>query len=372
MSNLFPYIHIPVYKIAPNFIVEAFGLLVAFGVILGAWLARRRAERLNLDVNLLIDSFFVVIPGGFVLAHWASLFLYFPERVVSDPIQIIYFWAGISSFGGILGGLLVAWLFFRAKTKTPYPYLETMAYGLIPGFTMGRLGCTVAHDHAGQWVASDPARPLLIGTGKGGATLLPSYADPKLWIFVAVLALTAMLVVSLWREKPLFHKSTLGVGLVTALLFVFAYPAAPEIIRSLGIPWPVAKAFTANPSEFSPMLLWADTNALVQGKQVLLKTRLLYDLGLIEFLFYVFFICAMAALMAGPPRREGTLLAFWFITYAPARFLFDYLRIWDRRYLGLTPGQYLCIAMFAIGVYIYATLPNERWGASPPKAKETA
>lgn len=374
MHSIFPYIHIPIYKLSSNFVVEAFGVLVAIGVIMGAWLAVRRAERLKLDVNLLIDSFFVVIPGGFALAHWVALFAYFPERVARDPLQIVYFWAGISSFGGILGGLLVAWIFFYYKKVETRPYLETLAFGLIPGFTMGRVGCTVAHDHAGMWMVNNANNPLLVGTSGIRKAILPTVQEPAFWIFAIVVALSTMLIVSIIRENRFMTGSNLLAGGLVLVLLVLASPAFPEILRSLAIPWPVSSSFKTNPHQFGAHLFWGDSNLLLNGKQVLVKTRLAFDLGLIELIFYIFLICGIAALAYGKkPRRDSTILAVWFISYAPVRFLLDYLRVWDKRYFGLTPGQYLCICMFLIGVYFYATMPEQRWGEYvPPSDEETA
>lgn len=369
MSSMFPYIHIPIYKLSANFVIEAFGLLVAIGVIYGAILARRRAEMLRLDVNLLIDSFFFVVPGGFVIAHWVTLFLYFPERIAKDPLQIIYFWAGISSFGGILGGLLVASLFFHFRRVPVRPYLDVLAWGLIPGFTIGRIGCTVAHDHAGMWMVHEPLQPMLIATGRSGDLYLPGWQSPQLWLFIVIFALTVALIVSLVRERPFWSQTTLVTFSLTAVLLVLVYPVLPDLIRSLAIPWPISKNFTADPNKIPMMLLWGDQSILIQGKTALIQTRLTYDLGLIELLFYLFLICGLAVLVAGKPRMDGSILTIWFLTYSPVRFLLDYLRIWDRRYWGLTPGQYLCIAMFLVGVYLYATMPKQRWGDYAPAGK---
>lgn len=366
MSSMFPYIHIPIYKLHKHFVIEAFGLLVAIGVIYGAVLTRRRAEALRLDVNLVIDSFFFVVPGGFIIAHWVTLFLYFPERITQDPLQIIYFWAGISSFGGILGGLLVASLFFYYRRVPVRPYLDVLAWGLIPGFTIGRIGCTVAHDHAGLWMAQDALQPLLIATGKAGGVFLPGWQSPTLWLTIFVFALAVAMVVSILREEKFWSQATLLAFALTAIGLVFLYPKVPELIRSFAIPWPISKNFTADPHKIPMMLLWGDSSVLVQGKTLLLQTRLTYDLGLMELLFYIFLICGLTLVVAGKPRRESTIITIWFLAYSPVRFLLDFLRVWDRKYAGLTPGQYLCVVMFLVGIYFYVTMPKTKWGDYAP------
>ena len=70
----------------------------------------------------------------------------------------------------------------------------------------------------------------------------------------------------------------------------------------------------------------------------------------------------------------GILCAF----YAPLRFLLDFLRersevlvpgvvaTADARYLGLTPAQWACLPLFALGVALLVRLPTQ--GREPPPA----
>ncbi len=362
MTSIFPYIHIPIYKLSSNFVVEAFGLLVALGVICGAILARRRAEALKLDVNIMIDSFFFVIPGGFILAHWVALFGYYPERILKDPMQLLYFWAGLSSYGGLLGGLIVAMLYFKARKVPMRPYMEVLAWGLIPGFTLGRLGCTVAHDHRGLYAMTKAGNNWFIGAYKGKSMTLPYWNSPTLWIAIFTFALVAGLLVSMIKETKFLSKTTFGTIFLTTALLVLAYPLLPEALRSLAIPYPHSSFFNANYNKIGMMLIWGDGNITVGAKTVLVKTRLMYDLGLIEFMFYMVLIAGLAILLSGRPRREGTLFAIWYLTYPPVRFLLDFLRADDTTIYGWTAAQYLSVVMFGIGLYFYATLPKRRWG----------
>ena len=49
-----------------------------------------------------------------------------------------------------------------------------------------------------------------------------------------------------------------------------------------------------------------------------------------------------------PP--DGRVFAFTTLVYAPIRFGFDFLRIADATYAGLTPGQWMAIPLFALGL----------------------
>jgi phosphatidylglycerol:prolipoprotein diacylglycerol transferase len=76
-----------------------------------------------------------------------------------------------------------------------------------------------------------------------------------------------------------------------------------------------------------------------------------HDLGLYEMLL----AAAISLVLYLLPRRRrfvGFHTALVLLLYAPSRFLLDVLRTGDRRYLGLTPAQYLCAVMLGIAVYL--------------------
>ncbi|MEO6026086.1 MAG: prolipoprotein diacylglyceryl transferase family protein [Candidatus Binatia bacterium] len=80
-----------------------------------------------------------------------------------------------------------------------------------------------------------------------------------------------------------------------------------------------------------------------------------HDLGLYEFLYTVLVLTPAVFLLNRHPRRPGTTVWVVALLYAPARFLADFLRHTDLpapdvRYFGLTPAQYACILLAAIGL----------------------
>ena len=52
-------------------------------------------------------------------------------------------------------------------------------------------------------------------------------------------------------------------------------------------------------------------------------------------------------------KPAGWFLAMFVLTYMPVRFLFDFLRVADATYYGLTPAQYANIALFALGLRLF-------------------
>jgi len=151
---MIPYFPQPAYHLFGPVTVHAFGAIVALAVIVG-WqrvVARARAKRL--DPELVQDLLSYVVLSGFVVAHLYSVLAYFPREAMRNPLLLLKFWEDISSFGGFAGGLLGLWLFFRFKAgdvdaTARLRYLDVIAYVFPFAWAIGRIACTVAHDHPG-------------------------------------------------------------------------------------------------------------------------------------------------------------------------------------------------------------------------------
>ncbi len=92
-----------------------------------------------------------------------------------------------------------------------------------------------------------------------------------------------------------------------------------------------------------------------------------YDPGLLECVFLVL----LAGALATTRRRrmpEGFYTAIVSLTYAPARFALDFLRVADvpeadARYASLTFAQWFCLAVFAFGVVFVARMRGRLYDA---------
>jgi phosphatidylglycerol:prolipoprotein diacylglycerol transferase len=96
--------------------------------------------------------------------------MYEQDRLAAEgPILLLKMWDGISSYGGFVGGIL-GWCFWVWwKRATPGLLADTAMIGLLPAFSIGRIGCTVVHDHIGRATSSslgvDYPRTELIARG---------------------------------------------------------------------------------------------------------------------------------------------------------------------------------------------------------------
>jgi phosphatidylglycerol:prolipoprotein diacylglycerol transferase len=156
---MIPYLEAHPFKLG-GFLIQPFALLVAAGIMTGHLAAIWRARRLGLDGFAAARLTFWMAVGG---VAGAILFkaLYHPAlgsilRAIPDnPSAAFRLVGGISSFGGIFGGLLAAWICLRPTPReTAWRYLDVVAFVFPFAWIFGRAGCSLVHDHPGIRSAS--------------------------------------------------------------------------------------------------------------------------------------------------------------------------------------------------------------------------
>lgn len=180
---MIPFIYVPDLKIGP-LTLHPFGLLVATGVILGTWLATRRARQRGLDVDKLNSFITWMLVAGFMGGHMLDEIFYHPAELVKRPWSIFFLWEGLSSFGGFAGALIgiVLWKYFeaipvlrtplftlskfrrRAVTMPTLPFADLILSVFPVAWVFGRGGCSVVHDHPGM--KADPGTLLAVAYGR--------------------------------------------------------------------------------------------------------------------------------------------------------------------------------------------------------------
>lgn len=141
-------IHIP--GLPESIAIQPFGVLVAIGVLMGARVTERRAERLGLRVEVIADFIMHVVATGFILGHVFDRVFYEPEIIFQEPWDLLMPWRSLSSFGGFFGAIAGAFIWkARRKIRITTP-LDQVAFGMPVGWVFGRTGCFVVHDHPGR------------------------------------------------------------------------------------------------------------------------------------------------------------------------------------------------------------------------------
>lgn len=243
-----PYYELPALQLPFGQKIDIFGVVSAVAVFVGAWLAAKEARNYaRVSDQPLRDVVPWAVGFGLIGGHFMHIFAYHPE-LLTDVWVVFRVWDGLSSMGGVLGALLGIFIYFR-KEKIPLtPYLDPLALGTSVGWSIGRFGCFLVHDHPG--VKTD--------------------------FFLAV-----------------------------------EFPGGPR-----------------------------------------------HDLGLYD----MFVLIGIAGVLYTVKRRNppaGTLMGLLAVIYCACRFFLDFLRasdlsFVDRRYAGLTPGQYTVVGIFAVGVWLIA------------------
>ena len=140
-----PYIHIP--ALGP---IQPFGVLVAIGVLVGAHLLRKYGEWHGIHDDHIRGVTMWVIVSGFIGAHVFDVLAYQWSEFMEDPLLIVKIWAGISSYGGFIGGLTGLAVYIWWKRLPPMLVTDTCTVGLLAAFSIGRIGCAIVGDHMGR------------------------------------------------------------------------------------------------------------------------------------------------------------------------------------------------------------------------------
>ncbi len=141
----FPHLGIEIGNLAKsinigNFSIAFYGMIIAFGMIMGYLIASWQAKRTGQDKELYLD-----------LALWDIIFAVIGARLYyvifswdyygKNPDQIINIRAGgLAIYGGVIGGLITTFIFAKIKKKSFLKLTDTACAGLLVGQIIGRWG----------------------------------------------------------------------------------------------------------------------------------------------------------------------------------------------------------------------------------------
>jgi len=123
------------------FTLHTYGVLLAIAFLAGLWAVARQAKRAGLDPGRVTDMAVWVLIAGLVGAK--ALLLGIDWRFYSrNPRELLsIFQSGGVFYGGLVAGILVAWLYARRYQLPAWPTADVLAPGVILGQAIGRLGC---------------------------------------------------------------------------------------------------------------------------------------------------------------------------------------------------------------------------------------
>ena len=146
---MIPWFVIPPLRLGP-LSLQPFGILAAAGIFLASKLLVREAERRGLPSRPLEKAASWALLGGIIGGHLVHLLFYHPEELREGGVlQLLKVWDGLSSTGGVIGGLAGVLIFFRLRHLPFLRFADVFALAVAPGWMVARLGCFSVHDHPG-------------------------------------------------------------------------------------------------------------------------------------------------------------------------------------------------------------------------------
>jgi phosphatidylglycerol:prolipoprotein diacylglycerol transferase len=124
--------------------LHTYGLLLAIAFLAGLYVAANQAKRAGLDANKVTDMAVWVLIAGLVGAKLMLLAVDWNHYSQHPRDLLSLFQSGGVFYGGLLGGVIVAWWYARRHSLPGWATADVLAPGLILGQAIGRLGCFAA------------------------------------------------------------------------------------------------------------------------------------------------------------------------------------------------------------------------------------
>lgn len=131
-----------------GFNIYSHGVMIILGAFFGAWLLKYLLSGKKVSSIFLLELVLVSFIGGIIGARLLYFILYFNQ--FSGFWDFFKLWqGGMVSFGGALGGILVAVWFLRKNKQNVLEWLDLAIAPLLLGWSIGRIGCFLNGDSFG-------------------------------------------------------------------------------------------------------------------------------------------------------------------------------------------------------------------------------
>ena len=120
--------------------IHFYGMIIAFGLILGVLYACRRSKEFGLKEDDIIDGVLCVTPFAILCAR-AYYVIFRWEDYASDPLSMLYIWeGGLAIYGGVIGAAVGILVFSKWKKIKAVVVLDLISMSFLIGQSIGRWG----------------------------------------------------------------------------------------------------------------------------------------------------------------------------------------------------------------------------------------
>ncbi len=129
------------FTIGP-FTVHGYGLMIAIGVLAALFIAEARAKKRDMNADVLYPLTLVCVVFGFASAKVLFCIVEW-RQFIKNPLQLLT-GNGFVVYGGIIGGVLAAFLYCRLKKLNFWDYFDIVLPSVAVAQGFGRIGCFLA------------------------------------------------------------------------------------------------------------------------------------------------------------------------------------------------------------------------------------
>jgi phosphatidylglycerol:prolipoprotein diacylglycerol transferase len=181
--------------------IYSYGLMIAIGIVVGLFLARRQATREGIDPDKIIDISFYALVAALIGSRLLFVLMNLGEYT-DNPLDIFKIWeGGVVFYGGLIPAVAVGIWYIKRLNLPLWQVSDIFAPSVAIGHAFGRIGCFLAGCCYGKpsslpWAVTftDP-RSL----AEKGIPLHPTQLYSSLGLF-AIFAFLVFL-----RRKKAFH-----------------------------------------------------------------------------------------------------------------------------------------------------------------------
>jgi prolipoprotein diacylglyceryl transferase len=216
-----------VFEVGP-FALRYYGLFIALGIVVGAWLTGRELARRGYQSTLALESLFLVVPLGLVGARVYHVATEYDSY--AKLFTVFEVWnGGLGIYGAVAGGFLGLLIFAWYRGVSPLVLADAAAPGVILAQAIGRWG-----DYFNQELFGEPSRlPWAISISlenrpaefADAQTFHPVFLYESLWDLLVCLAL-------LWVARRFARRLKGG---DVFLLYLILYSVGYLIVGTLRI-----------------------------------------------------------------------------------------------------------------------------------------
>lgn len=174
MLGSIPYRTFPVVHLGP-IPLHVFGVFVAAGIFVGAWVFLRFARDRGLDTDELASLAWRVVLFGFVGSRVLYVLTHLSDYA-DEPLRAFAVWEGGLQFSGafLIAIAIIVWWARRHPDVPGLTLSDGIVLGVVPGLMIGRIGCYAVGEHFGhattfflgvKYLGGDTREgPILVGT----------------------------------------------------------------------------------------------------------------------------------------------------------------------------------------------------------------